>query len=120
METKYYKVIIAGSRSFCDYSILRDCCDEILSETCKIAIVSGTAKGTDMLGERYATEKAYPILRFPADWKKFGRAAGIIRNAEMARHANALIAFWDGKSTGTKNMIDTARKNGLKVSIIQI
>ena len=55
---------------------------------------------------------------FPADWKKYGKSAGYVRNSEMAEVAESLIAFWDGKSRGTKNMIDIAKNKGLKVRIV--
>jgi hypothetical protein len=54
---------------------------------------------------------------FPADWKTHGKAAGPIRNRQMAKNAEALIALWDGNSRGTKNMIETATKLGLKVYV---
>lgn len=116
-----YRVIIAGTRTFDNYELLRDKCDAILSEKrqdSNIVVVSGTARGADRLGERYAREKGYEIRQFPADWKKHGKSAGYIRNSLMADNADALIAFWDGQSRGTKNMIETAKKKGLAVKII--
>jgi len=58
------------------------------------------------------------LIKFPAEWNKFGKAAGPKRNKEMAIAADALIAFWDGKSRGTKNMIELAKQKGLKVKVI--
>ena len=49
----------------------------------------------------------------PAKWDKHGNSAGMIRNSQMADYADGLIALWDGESRGTKNMIETASKNGL-------
>lgn len=82
-----------------------------------IVIVSGGCAGADLLGEQYARENGYSIDRYPAEWEKYGRKAGIMRNAVMADNADALIAYWDGISRGTKNMIDEARKRGLAVRI---
>lgn len=82
-----------------------------------IVIVSGGCAGADLLGERYAKENGYSIDRYPAEWQKYSRKAGIMRNAVMADNADALIAYWDGISRGTKNMIDEARKRGLAVRI---
>ncbi len=79
--------------------------------------MSGCAKGVDELGERHARETGRPIAKFPADWKKYGRAAGPIRNNEMARYADALIAVWDGKSRGTEHMIESAESKNLKVYV---
>ena len=117
----FFRVIIAGTRDFSDYQLLRKKCDAILSrkQDSSIVIVSGTARGADRLGERYARERGYKIERFPADWDNDGHAAGPIRNAKMADNADALIAFWDGQSRGTKNMIDTAKAKGLAVRVIK-
>jgi hypothetical protein len=110
------KVIIAGSRDFDDYELLRKYCDFYLQNQTEIEIVSGTAKGADQLGERYAKEKGYPVKQFPADWSK-GKSAGYIRNEEMAKYGDALIAFWNGMSKGTEHMINLAKQYNLKIRI---
>lgn len=112
------KVIIAGGRDFNDFSLLKETCDRALINLVDVEIVSGGAKGADLLGEKYATESGYPCKSFPADWEKYGKAAGYKRNAEMAKYANCLIAFWDGKSKGTQHMINIAKNNGLQIKII--
>ena len=112
------KIIIAGSRNFNDYNLLKTSCDNLLTQFTNIEIVSGTARGADKLGERYAREKGYDIKQFPANWDKFGKSAGYIRNDEMAQYSDMLIAFWDGTSKGTKHMIDLANKRGIKVEIV--
>jgi hypothetical protein len=112
------KVIIAGSRTFNNYSLLKDKCNKILSSQPNIEIVSGTAKGADKLGEKYAIENNIPLKQFPANWDKYGKKAGYKRNEEMATYSDGLIAFWDNESPGTKHMIDLAMKYGLKVRII--
>ena len=118
---KVFKVIIAGTRTFDDYALLCRKCDEILQEkaqTDTIVIISGTARGADRLGERYAQQRGYGLVRMPADWTTYGKRAGMIRNAQMAAAGNALIAFWDGQSKGTRNMIGQARSNGLDVHVV--
>lgn len=120
-EITPYRVIIAGTRSFGDYPLLCASCDRCLSQKSKthnIIVVSGTARGADRMGEQYAHERGYQLRQYPADWNSHGKAAGVIRNAEMANNADALIAFWDGQSRGTLNMIETARRKGLAVRII--
>lgn len=112
------KVIIAGSRTFFDYNMLCPVCDKILSTQENVEIVSGTASGADRLGERYAKERGYKLSLFPAKWDEFGKSAGYLRNKEMAEYADALIVFWDGKSKGTKHMIDLAKENNLKTRVI--
>lgn len=129
---KELRVIIAGSRDFDDFPKLMNSCIEILAgianrynDLDKIRIVSGAARGADRLGEQYAKIAGYEVSRFSADWDGLGKRAGYVRNAEMANFAVAdgnygvLIAFWDGKSKGTKHMIDLAEKNGLEVHIVR-
>ena len=111
------KVIIAGSRDFDDYEVLRNYCDHVLQNQTDIEIVSGTARGADQLGERYAKERGYSVKQFPADWDKHGRSAGYIRNEEMAKYGDALIAFWNGMSKGTEHMINLAKQYKLKIRI---
>jgi len=114
------KVIIAGCRNFDDYEMLKHYVDHILQNVAQresIEIVSGGAKGADALGERYAMERGYKLTLFPADWDKYGRGAGPKRNEQMGDYADALIAFWDGQSRGTKHMIEYAKRKGLKVRV---
>lgn len=123
MATKNtFRVIIAGGRDFNDYSLLKQKCDSFLgnkSKECQVIIVSGTAKGADRLGERYARERGYQVVRYPANWDRDGNSAGPIRNAKMAENADALIAFWNGESRGTYNMIDTAvRREDMLIRIV--
>lgn len=113
------RVIVAGSRDFNDYQLLKDKLDYYLQNLPDIEIVSGGAKGADALGERYSEEAGYPLKVFPADWDDLGKRAGHVRNAQMAKYANYLVAFWDGKSKGTKGMIDIANKLGLRVKIVR-
>ena len=120
------KIIIAGSRNFNDYDKVCSKAKELISEIKAshenpfFEIVSGGAKGVDTLGERFAKEKNFELIIFPADWSKYGRVAGPKRNAEMANYATHLLSFWDGKSKGTKSMISLAEKKGLSVKIVDI
>lgn len=116
-----YRVIVAGCRDFTDYELLKEKCNFYLQDKKpeNVIIVSGHASGADALGERYAQERGFGLETFPADWKAHGRAAGPIRNAQMASVAHALIAFWDGKSRGVMNMIDTAKKHNLQVAVVR-
>ena len=128
------RIIVAGSRNFDDYSIVVDTLIKFFNENkmlapdiAKVEIVSGTARGADRLGERFAKEYGCELKQFPADWDKFGKPAGMIRNKEMALYASndsnkdgILIAFWDGLSRGTKAMIDIANKTGLEVIVVRV
>lgn len=114
------KVIIAGSRGFKDYEKLCRVCDHMLQryDPKDITIISGTANGADKLGERYAYERGLAVEQFPAQWALLGKRAGYVRNEAMVKVADALIAFWDQTSKGTKHMIDLAEKHNLKTKVI--
>ena len=128
-----YRVIIAGGRSFSDKALMEKKMDKILSRFLNkdaqrilgtrliegVTIISGTAHGADKLGEWYAKMRYLPVMRVGAEWAKYGRSAGYKRNQLMANHADALVAFWDGKSRGTKHMIDIAHDKGLAVRVIR-
>lgn len=81
-------------------------------------VVSGGAMGADSLGEAWANRRDKPITRFPADWNQHGKAAGPIRNAQMADYADCLLAVWDGTSRGTADMIEQMRKRGKPVKVV--
>jgi hypothetical protein len=105
------KVIIAGSRSITDYSLIGIAVER--SGFNVTAVISGCAPdGIDHLGAQWAKAKHIPIERYPANWTKHGKAAGPIRNAEMAAAAEGLVAIWDGKSPGTRNMIYQMKRLG--------
>lgn len=115
------KVIIAGSRTLNHYPTIKN---NILSAFNKWMaedqenwefyyrpeIVSGGAMGVDFCGELYAKDCGLNLKIFPAEWNKYGKSAGYIRNKQMAAYADALIAIWDGKSRGTKNMVEEMQK----------
>lgn len=113
-----FRVIIAGGRDFDDYELLVERCDHFLSNKSNVVIVSDTARGADQLGEKYAEYRGFPVEKFPADWDKYGKSAGYKRNKQMAEHADALIAFWDGKSKGTGHMINLAREKNIGVKVV--
>ena len=109
------KVIIAGSRTIKDIHLVEQAITRSGFDITEV--VCGCARGVDLLGARWAQARNIPVALFPADWDRHGKAAGPIRNAEMAKHADALILIWDGVSPGSKNMRDTARNAGLRYYI---
>lgn len=116
-----FNIIIAGGRDFNDYGLLKEKVDKIISDkikTHKISIISGQADGADKLGERYASENKLRIMKFNTDWGVYGKEAWKNTNVNMANYADALIAFWDGKSSGTKHMIEVARGKNIPTRII--
>lgn len=126
------RIIIAGSRNFNDYDRLEYECSRMISsirykyliDKNSIEIISGTANGADKLGEKFANSNNISVKKFPANWSKYGKRAGYIRNCEMADYATQdgcegfLFAFWDGKSKGTKMMIDIANKKGINILVV--
>lgn len=120
-EAGVAKVIVAGTRTIDPHACM-SILDDAFSEELPAEIVSGGAKGPDSAGEQWARANGVPVRRFAADWMAHGRAAGIRRNEEMAAYVGkggALIAFWDGVSCGTADMIKRARAHGLRVTVIR-
>lgn len=102
------KVIIAGSRTISDASLVVDAVIESGFEITHI--ISGDAPGVDSIGAMLGEVMEIPVLHFPAEWDEYGNSAGIFRNGKMAIEADALVAVWDGKSPGTSNMISRMQR----------
>ena len=111
------KTIIAGSRDITDYNMLLFAIEQIDWEI--TTVISGGAAGVDKLGEQWAAEnlRKDKLKIVPAEWRKYGKQAGYLRNVKMAEKAEALLAIWDGKSKGTGHMIDIAQEKGLKIYV---
>lgn len=109
------RTIIAGSRTVTDFAVVEWAVWASGFEPS--VVLSGCARGVDSLGEEWARRKGVPVERYPADWEKLSRAAGVLRNQQMAEKADALIAIWDRKSKGTEDMIRRALSRGLAVYI---
>ena len=117
-----FKVIVAGSRDFNDYELLKEIMDNLLlvkKDTHKIVIVSGMAAGADTLGIKYAKERNYTVDYHPAAWNEFGKRAGYLRNEKMANTADACVCFWDGNSRGTNHMINIANDKGIPTRVVK-
>ena len=109
------KVGIVGSRGFSGLEKVRDYVKSLDKDT---IIVSGGAKGVDETAEKMGEELGMKVVLFKPDWKKYGRGAGIVRNKEICEYSDMVCAFWDGKSKGTLNTIDTAKKMNMIVQVI--
>lgn len=109
------RTIIAGSRGVGSVSLVAEAV--AAAGWTPSVVVSGAARGADKAGEEWAEANGIPVDPYPADWDEHGEAAGFLRNAEMARNADALIALWDGESEGTRHMIECAKAQGLRVYI---
>lgn len=105
------KLIIAGSRSINDeYHVLEALDKSDIEINTVTMIISGGANGVDSMAEDIAHYFHIPFKLFPADWSKYGKRAGMIRNNEMARYGDNLVSVWDGKSKGSQHMIDAMKK----------
>jgi len=104
------KVIIAGSRGVTELKQVEESMDLSAIDFSYITeVVSGAARGADRLGEEWAFDRNILTQVFYPDWEKYGKGAGYIRNRQMAKYADRLVAVWDGQSKGTKHMIDLMR-----------
>jgi hypothetical protein len=110
---------VVGSRTFSDYKLL----DETLTRFHQVnpitEIVSGGARGADSLAERWANENNIPVKVYPAEWEKYGRRAGMIRNRYIISNSEYCFAFWDGFSHGTKNDIELCHKFNIPCTIVR-
>lgn len=118
------KMVIAGSRLFDDRNpvwvsfVFEQI--EALELTPQITeVVSGKARGVDTIGELWAKKHGIPVVGFPADWNREGKAAGLLRNLDMANYADGLIAIWDGQSRGTKHMIKAMKDRNKPVWVVE-
>ena len=109
------KLAVVGSRCFEDAALL--------ARTLKLArpshVISGGALGADIMAENWAKARKIPVTIFKPEWGRYGYSAGAIRNRLIVDAADKVIAFWDGKSPGTKITMDYARKAGKVVEVIQ-
>lgn len=112
------RIAVIGSRTFNDYDLLRVTILSKFSPRDIREIVSGGARGADKLGERFAQEFGLKTNIFLPDWEKYGKQAGFIRNTDIIKNSDIVLAFWDEKSTGTLDSINTAKKLNIPVIII--
>lgn len=108
------KIAIVGSR---DYPNAKAVISYVEGIHPYDTVVSGGARGVDTTAEQAARFCGLSVEVFPADWKKHGKAAGFIRNKEIVDFSDRVVAFWDGKSRGTLNTIEYARRAGKPVEI---
>ena len=105
------RLAIVGSRTFDDYDIFLQYIEKFLQlHYGNHTVISGGAKGADRLAKIFAQTWEREYIEFPADWNKYGKQAGFIRNQQIVDAADMILAFWDGKSRGTKDTIDKARR----------
>ena len=111
------KLAVVGSRTFYDYDLLERCLLRYFSLD-DLEILSGGARGTDALAARFAREHGLALRIIEADWERLGRVAGPVRNSRLVQEAEVLVAFWDGRSRGTRDSIAKARRAGKRVLVL--
>ena len=118
------RIIVMGSRDFKYYAVISKTLDNFISKLPadkKVVLVSGTCPGADMYGERYAYEHDIEVREVPGEKEVHGPTAVKVRNNRMANYATAdgamgvLFAFWNGKSSGTRDMLKKAKEHGMVV-----
>lgn len=109
------KVLVCGGREFNNYDLLKEILDEVNHELNISVIIEGDSRGADKLSEIWAINNGIFVEKYPADWNKFGKAAGFIRNKQMLTNGkpDLVIAFKGGN--GTNNMVEQAMKNNIQV-----
>ena len=114
-------VSIIGSRGFNNKLLFDAVIDQIIENIqSPITIISGGAKGADQLAADYATHKSIHLKVYQADWKRYGKGAGMIRNTQIIEDADLVIAFWDGQSKGTLDSINKAKKLHKDIHVLMI
>jgi hypothetical protein len=116
-----FKLIVACSKDYTDYEhlsrVIFAMADVEFADK-EVSIVSGMARGADTLAVRFATDNYIDLYEFPADWRKYGKFADLYSNMQMGDFADGLLAFWDGKSEGTAQMISYMKQLGKFVHVI--
>jgi hypothetical protein len=112
------KIAIIGSRDFTDRKLLNEVLESYKSKI--TLVVSGAARGADKLGEQWAIDNNIKTLIFPADWDKYGKRAGFIRNEDIIKNCDGAIAFWNEVSNGTRHSISLCEKYNKPCKIVKI
>lgn len=119
-----FRIVVAGSRTVCDYVSFRRRLLKYLSQFPKdeVELVVGMCKdGPDDMGYHFARwDAGYAYKPFPAKWKEFGNSAGFKRNVEMADYGTHLYLEWDGQSSGSGHMLDIAKDKGLGCQVFVV
>jgi len=112
-------LLIAGSRTFNDYELLKSKVEDSVELEEVTLVISGGANGADLLAEKFALEHDLEFRCYPADWDKYGKRAGFIRNSEMVSLSDIVLLFWDGKSKGTESTLQLARNRAKPLRIFR-
>ena len=110
------KVLCCGSRTFTDLKVIINAFESLLQEGPIDSVIQGGAMGADYFSSLEAARRGIKVFEYPAEWEKYGRSAGYVRNKQMLdEKPDVVLAFQVGKSPGTQNMIEIAQKKGIRV-----
>lgn len=112
------KLAVVGTRTFERAELVSAYLDRCRREQPDLVIVSGGARGADRLAAEYARRHHLDLVLFHADWQAHGRRAGALRNKQIVDAAEALVAFWDERSPGTKISLEMAVRKGIPATIV--
>lgn len=116
------RVLVCGDRNWKNRQLIREQLKAIQATVGLDVVIEGECEGADTIAKQEAEKLGIKVIPFPADWKRYGLAAGPIRNTQMIKEGkpNFVLAFHNnlGKSKGTKNMVEQAKKAGIVVQVI--
>ncbi len=115
-------ILVSGSRDFHSKALVLD----VMRQSFRAGdcLIHGCARGVDSWAEEAARSAGVPVSRRPADWDRYGKRAGMLRNTAMLAETLAapsylILIFWDGQSRGTKHMIDACQARGAAYSVVR-
>ncbi len=134
MKKMSYGLLVCGSRGIYDYRLFSEAIKQVIpnivldktSQTIKLTILTGDARGVDSMGNKFAVEHGFDLVKFPADWDRFGKSAGYRRNYWMFNYLTTyfdefgVFAMWDGRSPGTNHAINEALQRNVPYRVFNI
>jgi hypothetical protein len=115
------KLAVVGSRNIVDEKLIFDSINSIISEVDdEIIIISGGARGVDSIAAKWAKNNNIKLIEIKADWNRLGKAAGMIRNKDIIKNCDIVLAIWDGVSKGTAHSIQLGKSLNKNVIIVNI
>lgn len=114
------RLAVVGTRTFERMELVDGYLDRLRAEHPGLVIISGGARGADRLAADYARRHGIELVLFHADWAAHGRRAGALRNRQIVDSADALVAFWDERSPGTRISLDMAFRKGIPATVVTL
>lgn len=113
------KVLVCGSRKWQDWKLIHHRLRQIPGTN--VTLIHGAARGADTIAAKYGQMRGWNVEPHPADWDRYGKRAGIIRNRAMLdRKPRLVLAFQRDGSVGTQDAIDEAKRRGIPVEVVTV